>query len=281
MAGLSATGHTRPWTRRRSCGKEDMQEAYFAIDPVYKAARSDVFRPWVLFEHGGMWLDLRCAPARDNEGIGLEGVNQHFRGRPPPLVFCYGGRHREKFANQHGEIISGFMMSAPGLAVWMAVWKHIAEMVKTYPERWRRCQQLGGPKEVVDDTLTHFTAPVGMTRREGVLCLGPLAMTQVMYKYLKQRGILGECVPKACQDFWSWNSLTPCQNSWAKTQARLFYRNAGDVARHTHYSKLKTPIVILQGKPEEKPRARPPLCTDNPDQKMRSTQEGVLREREI
>jgi len=229
----------------RSCGTEEVREAYFAINDEYKVARSDIFRPWVLHKHGGMWLDLRGAPAHDEGGIGLEGVNQHFKGKPPPLVLCYGGQHREKFGGQHGEIISGFMMSAPGLPVWITVWKHTAEMVRTYPERWRKCRQPGGHEEVVDDSRTYFTAPVGMTGREGVLCLGPLAMSQVMYEYLMQREVLDECMPKSLRNFWSWNSLTPCQKSWANVQGRLFYRNATDAAKHRHYSKLKTPIVAL------------------------------------
>ena len=66
-----------------------------------------------------------------------------------------------------------------------------------------------------------------------------------MYKYLEQRRILGECMPKSFRDFWSWNSLTPSQNRWAKSQGRLFYRNAAGAAKHMHHSKLKTPIVIL------------------------------------
>ena len=30
---------------------------------------------------------------------------------PPPLLFCYGGQHEEKFGGRYGEIINGFMMS--------------------------------------------------------------------------------------------------------------------------------------------------------------------------
>ena len=99
----------------RKCGDNGLREAYFAIDPAYKAARSDLFRPYVLYKHGGMWLDLRGVPARDDKGIGLEGVTEHFNGMPPPLVFCYGGQHKEKFNGLHGEMINGFMMSAPEL----------------------------------------------------------------------------------------------------------------------------------------------------------------------
>ena len=229
----------------RDCGDDALQEAYFAINPAYKAARSDLFRPWVLHKHGGMWLDLRGAPACDDKGVGLEGVTQHFNGLPPPILLCYGGQHKEKFNGEHGEMINGFMMSAPGVSVWKSVWKHTAEMVRTYPERWRSCRKPGQSEEVVDDSLAHFTVPTGMTGREGVLCLGPLSMTKVMYKYLEQRGALNECMPKSFQNFWCWNSLTPKKKSWAQMQRHLFYRKAEDAAKHTHYSQLTTPIVLL------------------------------------
>ena len=182
---------------------------------------------------------------RDDQGLGLDAVTQHFNGSPPPLVFCYGGQHKEKFNGEHGEMINGFMMSAPGVSVWKSVWKHTAEMVRTYPERWRSCRKPGQSEEVVDDSLAHFTVPTGMTGREGVLCLGPLSMTKVMYKYLEQRGALNECMPKSFQNFWCWNSLTPKKKSWAQMQHHLFYRKAEDAAKHTHYSQLTTPSVLL------------------------------------
>ena len=139
---------------------------------------------------------------------------------PHPFLLCYGGQHKDKFGGQHGEIINGFMMSAPGLAAWKGVWRHTAEMVRTYPERWRRSRKLGGSADVVDESLKYFTAPVVMTGREGVLCLGPLCMTKVMYTYLKQRGVLDECMPESFRDFWCWNSLTPSQKSWAQAHGR-------------------------------------------------------------
>ena len=119
----------------------------------------------MLYKHGGMWQDLCGAPARGDEGVVLEGARRHSIGTPPPLVFCYGGQRKEKFGGQHGEIAHGFVMSAPGLALWTAVWRHAAEAVTTYPERCRRCTKLGEPACVVDDSLTHFTAPVGMAGR--------------------------------------------------------------------------------------------------------------------
>ena len=89
-----------------------------------------------------------------------------------------------------------------------------------------------------------------MTGREGVLCLGPLAMTKVVHEYLEQRDVLHECMPKSFRQFWSWNSLTTSQKSWEKAQGRLFYRRAEDAAKHFHYSQLTAPVVTLQDGPE-------------------------------
>ena len=50
------------------CGDQALRDAYFAINPAYKAARSDLFRPWVLYKFGGMSLDLRgCMYAWRNQ----------------------------------------------------------------------------------------------------------------------------------------------------------------------------------------------------------------------
>ena len=71
-----------------ACRDAALREAYFAIDEEYMVARSDLFRTWVLFAYGGMWLDLRGMPANDPEGIGLETVPRHVQGPLPPLLFC-------------------------------------------------------------------------------------------------------------------------------------------------------------------------------------------------
>ena len=225
------------------CPDAALRKAYFSIDPAYMVARSDLFRPWVLYTYGGMWLDLRGAPAMDEEGVGLEAVPRHFNGVPPPLLFCYGGQHKEKFGGLYGEIINGFMMSAPGLAIWRDVWNRVVDMIRSYPERWRRCAKLG--QQTVDDTLTYFDVPVAMTGREGVLCMGPLAMTKVVYNYLQARNAVSESIPTTFKNFWSWSALTPKKTNWENVQARLFYRDNEKATAHRHYSKLSTPIVFI------------------------------------
>ena len=84
-----------------------------------------------------------------------------------------------------------------------------------------------------------------MTGRDGVLSLGPLSMTKVMRQYLEQQGTMEECIPKSFQDFWRWNGINSKRKNWARVQARLFYRNEEDIAKHSHYSQLTTPIVMF------------------------------------
>ena len=224
------------------CTDAALRKAYFSIDPAYMVARSDLFRPWVLYTYGGMWLDLRGTPALDEEGIGLEAVPRHFNGVPPPLLFCNGGQHKEKLGGLHGEIMNGFMMSAPGLSIWRDVWNRAVDMISSYPGRWRRCEKPG--QQTIDDTLIFFDVPVAMTGREGVLCMGPLSMTKVIYEYL-DRHVVEECIPATFRNFWNWSALTSKRKSWANVQARLFYRDNEKAAAHRHYSKLTTPIVFI------------------------------------
>ncbi|CAK0908122.1 unnamed protein product, partial [Prorocentrum cordatum] len=244
-----------------ACADAALREAYFSIDPAYMVVRSDLFRLWVLCKFGGMWLDLRGAPADDADGIGLEAVPRHFGGTPPPLLFCYGGQHKEKFGGLHGEIINGFMMGCPGLQVWQDAWRRAVGMICSYPDRWRRCARPG--QHAIDDTLDYFDIPVAMTGREGVLCMGPLSMTKVVREYLCARGAMEECVPSTFRNFWSWSTLTPRGKTWAAVQGRLLYRDPEKAAAHMHYSKLTAPIVRLG----EEPVARAPCLALAPVQR--------------
>ena len=67
------------------CPYVHLREAYFAIDPQYYVARSDLFRPYLLHEYGGLWLDLRGCPSVDMEMIGLEQIFRKFHFPPPRL----------------------------------------------------------------------------------------------------------------------------------------------------------------------------------------------------
>ena len=86
-----------------------------------------------------------------------------------------------------------------------------------------------------------------MSGREGVLCLGPLAMTGVMMPYLRQHQIapahLSEPI-KQCIDFNSFRALK--QGEWSKAQAALFWKDPQLAAQHQHYTSLFGPIVDLE-----------------------------------
>ena len=129
-------------------------------------------------------------------------------------------------------------------------------MVGTYPARWRRCRKSGQATIVVDDSLQYFPVPVAMTGREGVLSLGPFSMTQVVYPYLEERGIIDVCMPKSFRDFWRWNKLSPKNSTWAKAQWRCFYRASEQAQRHRHYSVLDTPYCVSGHGVELRPLGR-------------------------
>ena len=108
--------------------------------------------------------------------------------------------------NGYGEIMNGFMMSTAQHPVWPQVWALVVKMISSYPDRWQT-GAASGAVNVMDNTLTYFSTPVAMSGQEGVLCMGPLAMTKVVYKYLRAQDALDTCVPKSFMHFWKWNSL--------------------------------------------------------------------------
>jgi hypothetical protein len=57
----------------------------------------------------------------------------------PEFLLIYGGQHKAKFNNEYGEILNGFLMSAPGLSIWQQVIDHICGMIESYPQRWKEC----------------------------------------------------------------------------------------------------------------------------------------------
>ena len=222
------------------CPYVHLREAYFSIDPQYYVARSDLFRPYLLHEYGGLWLDLRGCPSVDMEMIGLEQIFRKCQGAPPPIILerC-GGLHKQKFRGAYGQISNGWMASASKLAIWQRVIDNVVRMVADYHKRasWTAEGQL------VDNTLLYFTVPVSMTGREGVLCQGPLGATPVIHEYLIERGAVDQCMPECVRDVFSFNRLTPKNSAWCNMQGRVFYRDAEKAVQHKHYSQLNTPII--------------------------------------
>ena len=56
------------------------------------------------------------------------------------------------------------------LGIWREVMRQAQRMIGDYHER----SSLASDGHLVDKTLRYFSTQVGMTGREGVLCLGPL-----------------------------------------------------------------------------------------------------------
>ena len=224
---------------------ERLRRCYFAINVEYRVARTDLFRFWLMSNRGGLWLDLRGNVSDDPSRLGLEALVGSFNIEDgdlvPDFLLIYGGQHKENFDNVYGEILNGFLMSAPGLPIWQAVIDHICGMIESYPQRWKDCAAVTRSHVVVDSTRHHYTADCEMSGRQGVLCLGPLAMTGIIMPYLRQHHIetvhLSKPV-KQCIDFASFHNFFK-KGEWSKAQATLFWKEPQLAAQHRHYSSPK------------------------------------------
>ena len=216
-----------------------LRDAYFTIKQEYRAARCDLFRLYVLFLQGGLWLDLRCIPANDPGDIGLETIPNTYGKALPTLLLSYAGHHRAMFENKHGEIINGFLMSVPSHEIWPKVWQLVIQMILSYPSRWREsaATHLKGK----DVSKKYYPINCDLVGREGVLCLGPLAMSQVVYPYLEQNNATSKCMPKSFRGFWPLNAL----KHYATKQGQLFFKIQRKLVRISTTANLPHLLWIL------------------------------------
>ena len=164
---------------------ERSHRCHFAVNVEHRAVRTALFRSRLISKRGWVWLDLRGNVSRDPVRLGLESLVRPFdmeNGQlVPDFLLIYEGQHKQKFNNAHGEILNGFLMSAPGLSIWETVIEHICGMIESYPERWKDNAVDTESRSVVDRTRRYYTADCEMSGREGVRCLGPLAPKHFLY----------------------------------------------------------------------------------------------------
>ena len=232
----------------QSYAGEGLRDAYFSINNEYVIAHSDVCRPWILYKYGEMWLDLRGTPSQDSDDIGVETAPRFFNALVPLLLFEYSGQQKSELNvndNKYEEIMNGFMMSSDHQPVWLDFSSLQVTMQRSYPQRWQlEVQRTRKNKlQTFEKAPTFFSKPLCMMGREGVLCMRPLAMTKIVYKYLSEAIALNTCVPRGFHVFWYWSSQKTRNKSYEKRQAKLLYWEPKRQAAHTHYSNKTTPIV--------------------------------------
>ena len=115
--------------------------------------------------------------------------------------------------------MNGFLMSIPSHEIWPKVWQLVIQMIVSYPSRWR--ESASTHLKGKDVSKRYYPTNCDLVGREGVLCLGPLAMSQVVYPFLQQNNAIRKCLPKSFRGFWQLNAL----KHYAKNQGQLFLRS--------------------------------------------------------
>ena len=141
----------------------EMLNIYLSIDPLYGAARSDLFRYLLLYNEGGVWLDIKSSLTKPLDNVLLdtdEYILSHWDSR---MAIC--GMHKE-ITEVSGidatEYVQFFIISSPKHTYLKSVIRNVVKKIKEYND--------------TDVTLDRVGA-------KGVLSLtGPIIYTNVIYR---------------------------------------------------------------------------------------------------
>jgi mannosyltransferase OCH1-like enzyme len=139
--------------------------AYHSINPVYGAARADLFRYLVMYKHGGVYLDIKSSVSRPlDETLRPDDsyLLAHWPNRPGDPYPGFG-RHPDLHAFPRGEFQQWHIIAEPGHPFLRAVISAVLRNIDQY------------------DPQLHGVGKVGVLR-----VTGPIAYSRVIASMLRQ-----------------------------------------------------------------------------------------------
>jgi len=198
---------------RDEYGGEVLQR-FERIDPVYGAARADLFRYLLLYRRGGVYLDIKSAAMQPLDAV-LQPDERFIVAQwpsGPDAKFRGAGVHEETRHIRGGEFQQWFVVASPGHPFLKAVVENVLRNIAVYNPA------LNG---VGKNGVLRVTGPIAYT----------LAIEPLLARHPHRR-------VDAERDLGFEYSIYPTVNQGEHQHLRLF---------KTHYSQLKTSVVRLSG----------------------------------
>lgn len=197
----------------RSYTPKRLQDAYFSINPKFGAARADIFRYAILYEFGGVYIDIKSS-AKSLDEIIRQDDTYILSKWPGPVGqmadFCSANL---PYACKRGEYEQWWIISAPKHPFLKAVLENIMDAIENY-------------------TLDKFPPSKGSVLR----ITGPTIYTIS----------IDNAIASGCTDFRY--TCSGC-NSTFKYSPFGKHVNEYKKANTVHYSQVQDPIVIARQQP--------------------------------
>lgn len=187
---------------------------YDQIDPIYGAARADLFRYLLLYKLGGLYLDIKSAATRPLDDV-LRSDDRFLLSQwpnGPQAKFKGAGWHEELAHIRDGEFQQWFIVSAPGHPFLKAVIENVLRNIGRYNPALHGVGKKG---------VLRVTGPIAYT----------LAIAPILDRYSYRR-------VDAERDLGIEYSIYPTVDKGDHQHLRLF---------KTHYSQSKTSLIRLRG----------------------------------
>ena len=198
----------------RTAYGESVLALYEQIDPVYGAARADLFRYLLLYKEGGVYLDIKSAATRPLDSVLRPDerfiVSQWPSG--PDAKFKGAGWHEETRHVADGEFQQWFIIASPGHPFLKAIIENVLRNITVYNPA---LHGVGKP------AVLRVTGPIAYT----------LAIHPLLGRFPHRRA-------DAEKDLGIQYSIFPTVDKGEHAHLRLF---------KTHYSQSKTSLVRLTG----------------------------------
>lgn len=121
----------------------DVFNAYYSINKEYKAARADFFRYVLLYEKGGIYLDIKSA-GNDIKSLIINNKNDKFLFSPWPILHLFRIFTVPTLGTVYGEFQQWWFASTRHNSVLKTVIEHVLYRIKNYKYTgsYENCQNM-------------------------------------------------------------------------------------------------------------------------------------------